>query len=304
MCGQLDGVHAPVVARAEALLDHGRDELGRGEDGVLGLVPPRALDLAEVIVLDGLEDEVGHGVVRDGEILVLVLHLQRDLAQLREPLLHPVLVPGGVVAEHQVQTRLEVTLVVEEVDIDIFTRNNNQRIILCICLTCSDMIHSKEEQASLYCPIFTKRIPMLCMILIRRVLWVLGTWTFRMFHMNPHQNPGHQYLVQSHSIILDRLVVLPRLKIDVSHIDFQLARVIEHSVLGDHLRKQSKIILINKSIWCTPDRVGVECLGVHLVVVVLAGQVEQHAEGQVQVVRLAQSRLVPQSAQGEIFYGL
>ena len=57
--------------------------------------------------------------------------------------------------------------------------------------------------------------------------------------MNPNQNPAHQYLVQSHPIILDRLVVLPRLKIDVSHIDFQLARVIEHSVLGDHLQKQS-----------------------------------------------------------------
>ena len=54
VCGQLDGVHAPVVARAEGLLDHRRDELGRGQDGVLGLVPPRALDLAEVVILDGL----------------------------------------------------------------------------------------------------------------------------------------------------------------------------------------------------------------------------------------------------------
>ena len=44
-------------------------------------------------------------------------------------------------------------------------------------------------------------------------------------------------------------------------------------------------------------RIGVECLSVHLVVVVLAGQVEEHAEGEVQVVGLAQARLVPQPDQ-------
>ena len=43
------------------------------------------------------------------------------------------------------------------------------------CLTCSDMIHSKEEHASLYWPILTKSTPILCMILILIVLWVLGT---------------------------------------------------------------------------------------------------------------------------------
>ena len=47
----------------------------------------------------------------------------------------------------------------------------------------------------------------------------------------------------------------------------------------------------------TSHRVGVEGLGVHLVVVVLAGQVEEHAEGEVQVVGLAQARLVPQPDQ-------
>ena len=54
-------------------------------------------------------------------------------------------------------------------------------------------------------------------------------------------------------------------------------------------------ILINK--YTATDRVGVEGLGVHLVVVVLAGQVEEHAEGEVQVVGLAQARLVPQPDQ-------
>ena len=66
----------------------------------------------------------------------------------------------------------------------------------------------------------------------------------------------------------------------------------------------SQVDILIKNIHCSTDRVGVEGLGVHLVVVVLAGQVEQHAEGQVQVVGLAQSRLVTQSAQGKIFYGL
>ena len=47
----------------------------------------------------------------------------------------------------------------------------------------------------------------------------------------------------------------------------------------------------------TSHHVGVEGLGVHLVVVVLAGQVEEHAEGEVQVVGLAQARLVPQPDQ-------
>ena len=110
VCGQLDRVHAPVVARAEGLLDHGRDELGRGQDGVLGLVPPRALDLAEVVILDGLEDEVGHGVVRDGEILVLVLHLERNLAELSESFPHPVFVPGGVVTQYKMQSCLKISL--------------------------------------------------------------------------------------------------------------------------------------------------------------------------------------------------
>ena len=47
-------------------------------------------------------------------------------------------------------------------------------------------------------------------------------------------------------------------------------------------------------------RIGVECLSVHLVVVVLAGQVEQDTEGQVQVVRLTQPSLVPQADQGTL----
>ena len=47
-------------------------------------------------------------------------------------------------------------------------------------------------------------------------------------------------------------------------------------------------------------RVGVEGLSVHLVVVVLAGQVEQDTEGEVQVVRLTQPSLVPQANQGTL----
>ena len=66
-------------------------------------------------------------------------------------------------------------------------------------------------------------------------------------------------------------------KIRIKH-HLQFPSIVEHPVLGDHC-------------------VGVERLGVHLVVVVLSGQIEQDGEGKVQVVGLTQVRLFSQSNQ-------
>ena len=44
-----------------------------------------------------------------------------------------------------------------------------------------------------------------------------------------------KYLIKSHPIVLYCLVILPRLKMDISHVDFQFSSVVEHSVLGYHL---------------------------------------------------------------------
>ena len=90
-----------------------------------------SLHLPQVVVLDRLQDQVGHGVVAHGLILVLVLHLRRvdqdlqlntttsnlkrNLHKLGEALLHPVFVPGGVVTQDQVEAGFEVALVLEEV---------------------------------------------------------------------------------------------------------------------------------------------------------------------------------------------
>ena len=49
------------------------------------------------------------------------------------------------------------------------------------------------------------------------------------------------------------------------------------------------------------DLVGVECLCVHFVVGVLVGQVEEHAKGEVQVVRLCQASLLTQSTSLKMF---
>ena len=49
------------------------------------------------------------------------------------------------------------------------------------------------------------------------------------------------------------------------------------------------------------DLIGVECLCVHFVVGVLVGQVEEHAKGEVQVVRLCQASLLTQPTSLKIF---
>ena len=131
-----------------------------------------------------------------------MIDLKWNLNELAESFLHPVFVSGGVVAQDQVETRFEVTLI-------IITENDRTCFRgwlgwVVVGGTCSDMIHSKDEQASLYWPgkwklnltfvkessrewgnrisvssdwpILTKRTPMLCIILIRIVLCVFGTW--------------------------------------------------------------------------------------------------------------------------------
>ena len=110
--------------------------------------------------------------------------------------------------------------------------------------TCSDMIHSKEEQASLYwpakrqtecsdntfhqqgikkqvSPILTKRTPMLCIILMRIVLCVFGTWQsfLQTWRWKSRRQPD---LIKSHPVILDCFVVLAHLEVDVAHIDLGL----------------------------------------------------------------------------------
>ena len=60
------------------------------------------------------------------------------------------------------------------------------------------------------------------------------------------------------------------------------------------------VIKLRREYFPHTHRIGVERLCVHLVVVVLAGQVEQDAEGEVQVVRLAQPSLVSQPDQGTL----
>ncbi len=59
----LDGLDAPVVPVGERLLDDGRDELGRREDGALSLLALGTLDLAQRVVLDHLEDQLALDVV-------------------------------------------------------------------------------------------------------------------------------------------------------------------------------------------------------------------------------------------------
>ena len=43
------------------------------------------------------------------------------------------------------------------------------------------------------------------------------------------------YLIQGHSVELDSFRVLAQFEVDVSHVDFEPAGIIEHPVLGDDL---------------------------------------------------------------------
>ena len=82
------------------------------------------------------------------------------------------------------------------------------------------------------------------------------------------------YLVQRHTVHLDGQGVLPLLKVDVSHVDSEAGSIAEHLVLNN-------------------EEVCVECLCVHVVGLVLVGQVEQDAVGQVQADLVTQPRLLP-----------
>ena len=86
------------------------------------------------------------------------------------------------------------------------------------------------------------------------------------------------YLVQCHAVHLDGQGILALLKVDVPHVDPEAGPVAEHLVLDN-------------------EEVGVECLGVHAVGLVLVGQVEQDAVGEVQADLVAQACLLPLSAQ-------
>ena len=70
-------------------------------------------------------------------------------------------------------------------------------------------------------PILTKRTPMLCIILMRIVLCVFGTW--QSFLQTWRWKSRRQLnLIKSHPVIFDCFVVLAHLEVDVSHIDLAL----------------------------------------------------------------------------------
>ena len=99
---------------------------------------------------------------------------------------------------------------------------------------CSDIIHSKLVHASEYWPIFTKSIPILCIILILMLLWVLGTYKSKFMNsIVPHTftdimrlkyaNPNlplwyYFYLIKRHSIEFYRLCILTKFEVDISHV--------------------------------------------------------------------------------------
>ena len=69
-------------------------------------------------------------------------------------------------------------------------------------------------------------------------------------------------LIKCHSVKLDGFGVLAKLEVNVTHVNLEPSCIVEHSVLGDHL-------------------IGIQGFGVHLIVGVLIGQIEQNAEGQI-----------------------
>ena len=96
---------------------------------------------------------------------------------------------------------------------------------------CSDIIHSKLVHASEYWPIFTKSIPMLCIILILMLLWVLGTYKSKYLNLevphtfidiryaNPNLSLWHWfYLIKCHSIEFYRLCILTKFEVNISHV--------------------------------------------------------------------------------------
>ncbi len=78
----------------------------------------------------------------------------------------------------------------------------------------------------------------------------------------PHLFVCVWYLIQSHPVLLDCLRELPLLEIDISHIDSQSAGIAEHFVPDDNL-------------------IRVDGLLVHLVRLVLIGQVEKNLKREI-----------------------
>ena len=70
-------------------------------------------------------------------------------------------------------------------------------------------------------PILTKRTPMLCIILMRIVLCVFGTWQnfLQTWRWKSRRQPD---LIKSHPVIFDGFVVLAHLEVDVAHVDLEL----------------------------------------------------------------------------------
>ena len=53
---------------------------------------------------------------------------------------------------------------------------------------------------------------------------------------------GMKYLIKSHPVVFDCLVILPSLEMDITHVHFEFSRIIKHPVLGYHL----KIIILKQ----------------------------------------------------------
>ena len=83
---------------------------------------------------------------------------------------------------------------------------------------------------------------------------------------------GMKYLIKSHPVVFDCLVILPRLEMDITHVHFEFSRIIKHPVLGYHLKHnyfKTIIEIIN-----TSYRISIEGLCIHFIVIVLTGEVE------------------------------
>ena len=53
--------------------------------------------------------------------------------------------------------------------------------------------------------------------------------------LNRTRNLPNAYLIQGHSVELDSFRVLAQFEVDVSHVNFEPAGIIEHPVFGDDL---------------------------------------------------------------------
>ena len=125
---------------------------------------------------------------------------------------------------------------------------------------CSDIIHSKLVHASEYWPIFTKSIPMLCIILILMLLWVLGTYKSKYLNLevphtfidiryaNPNLSLWHWfYLIKCHSIEFYRLCILTKFEVNISHVYLKntITNCITRAAFYQHM---SDVLFINTKI--------------------------------------------------------